>query len=179
MRAPVLLRLLLVIILVVALQSSVLLNLRIDGIHPEIVWLLPMAAALLGGADYGAIVGFIAGFAIDCLLPAPFGLSAFVGVLLGYGLGQFSERTGLAADGGAWWLVPLIGLITSFLAVLAYAAFGIVFGQDQFANANYLGLVTVVPLTSAIFAIPVWLSMSWAFGSRRGVHHRRTSEVSW
>ena len=179
MRSPVLLRLTLVIIAVVVLQVSVLLNLQLGGVHPEIVWLLPVAAALLGGAEYGALVGFVAGFALDCMLPTPFGLSAFVGVLLGYGLGLAAERTGLAADGGVWWLVPALGFGLSIVAVLAYAAFGIVFGEDQFSSLNYLALLSVVPLGGAIFAIPVWSATAWAFGSRRGAHHARTGDVSW
>ena len=178
MRWPVLLRLLLVIIIVVAVQDSVILNIRIGGAHPEIVWLLPMAAALLGGAEYGALVGFVSGFAIDCLQPTPFGLTAFIAVILGFTLGKTAERTGFGAD-GPWWVVPGVGALFSLVGVLAYAIFGIVFGQDQFSGANLLAILPVVTFGGAIFALPVWAALSWAFGSRRGAHYARSSEVSW
>ena len=179
MRAPVLLRLALVVVLVVAVQAAVIVNLRLAAAHPEIIWLLPMSAALLGGAEYGALVGFVAGLALDCTLATPFGLSAFVGVLLGYGLGQIAERSGLAADGGVWWLVPVLGFVSCLIAVLAYAVFGIVLGEDQFSGVNYAAITVVVSLGGALFALPIWWLTGWALGSRRGAHHAVNREVSW
>jgi rod shape-determining protein MreD len=173
------LRVLLVIIAVVAIQASLMVKLRIDGAHPEIVWLLPITAALLGGAELGAIVGFISGIAMDCLLPTPFGLTAFVGVLVGFSLGQMAERTGLAGDGGVWWLLPALGAGLGAACVVAYDAFGIVLGEDQFTSVNLGVVVAVVAVVGGILIIPVWMAMGWAVGSRSGARRARTGEVSW
>jgi hypothetical protein len=177
--AKVVLRVLLVVIAVVVIQASVMINLRVDGAHPELVWLLAIAAGLLGGAEMGAAVGFFSGLALDSLLPTPFGLTAFVGVLLGAGIGLLAERTGLAADGGVWWMLPALGGGLSALSVVAYDAFGIVLGEDQFSSVNLLVIVGVVAVVGALLMIPVWLAMSWAVGSRSGARRSRTSEPSW
>src|SRR5205807_9679243 len=73
-----------VIFLVVMVQQTVVVALRVGGAHPDLLWLLPITAALLDGPETGAIVGFWAGLAFDLVLPTPFGLSALVGCVLGY-----------------------------------------------------------------------------------------------
>jgi hypothetical protein len=179
MRGLRLARLGLVALIVVAFQASVMIKITLAGVHPELIWLLPMAAGLVGGMEYGALMGFVAGFALDCLLPTPFGLTAFVGVILGFVVGQIAERTGFGGEGGVWWLLPATGAGVSAGGALAYALFGIVFGQEQFAGVNFIALLPVVALGGALFAVPVWAMSAWAFGSRRGARHGRSSEVSW
>jgi 4-amino-4-deoxy-L-arabinose transferase-like glycosyltransferase len=49
------LRVALVALLLLLLQSTVILSIRVGGIHPDIVWLLPITAALF--ALLGAIFG--------------------------------------------------------------------------------------------------------------------------
>ncbi len=171
-------RLGLVVLIVVVLQAAIVDKLRIFGVHPELIWLLAMAAGLVGGIEYGALMGFVSGLALDCLLPTPFGLTALVGVIVGVVMGQIAERSGFGGEGGVWWLLPATGAGVSAGAVLAYAAIGIVFGQDQFAGLNYPALLLVVALGGALFAVPVWSLVAWGFGSRRGAHHSRT-EASW
>ncbi len=73
------------------MQSTVILSIRISGMHPDILWLLPITAALLAGPETGAIVGFWSGLAFDLVLPTPFGLGALVGCILGY-LGRGRRR---------------------------------------------------------------------------------------
>jgi cell shape-determining protein MreD len=173
------LRLLLVIVAVVAVQDAVMVHLRVFGAHPELIWLLPLTAGLLGGAELGAVVGFFSGMALDCLLPTPFGLTAFVATLIGYGIGTVAERSGLAAEGGVWWLLPGLGAAVGVLGVLAYAAFGIVFGEDQFSGVNYLAIIPVVTFFGALFAVPIWMLSAWAVGDQRGARRSRSAETSW
>lgn len=171
-------RLGLVALLVVVFQAAIADRIVFFGVHPELVWLLPMAAGLVGGIEYGALMGFVAGLALDCLLPTPFGLTALVGVMVGVVMGQIAERSGFGGDGGVWWLLPAAGAGVSAAAVLAYGLVGIVVGEDQFANANYPALLGVVAAGGALFAVPVWSLVARAFGSRRGAHHAR-SEAGW
>ena len=179
MTGRVVLRLLLVIVAVVVVQDSVIVHLRVFGAHPEIVWLLPLTAGLLGGPELGAVVGFFGGLALDCLLPTPFGLTAFVATLIGFGVGTVAERSGLAAEGGVWWLLPGLGGAASMFGVLAYAAFGIVFGEDQFSGVNYLAIIPVVMLFGAAFAVPLWMLTAWAIGDQRGARRNRSAETNW
>ena len=97
------LRVALVIFVVLMVQQTVMVALRIRGAHPDLLWLLPITAALLDGPETGAIVGFWAGLSFDLVLPTPFGLSALVGCLLGYSVGALTT----AADPRAAWLKPV------------------------------------------------------------------------
>jgi len=87
-----------VIFVVLIVQSTIMLSLRVGGAHPDLLWLLPITAALLDGPETGAIVGFWAGLAFDLVLPTPFGLSALVGCLLGGLRGPLSDLRGLLPD---------------------------------------------------------------------------------
>ena len=81
------LRVALVALLLLVIQSTVILPIRLGGVHPDIVWLLPITASLLAGPETGAVIGFWSGLAFDLVLPTPFGLTALVGCLLGYSIG--------------------------------------------------------------------------------------------
>ena len=79
MRSRIVLRVGLVVLLLLLVQSTVILSIDLGGMHPDILWLLPITAALLAGPETGAVVGFWAGLAFDLVLPTPFGLGALVG----------------------------------------------------------------------------------------------------
>ena len=72
-----------VIVVVLVVQHTLLDAVRVDGAHPDVMLLLPMAAGYAAGPDRGAVFGFVAGLLADLFLPTTFGLSALVGCLLG------------------------------------------------------------------------------------------------
>ena len=72
-------RVVLVVITFVVVQQTLVLDLRLGGIHPDIMVLLPIVAGIVGGPATGASMGFGAGLVADLFLPTPFGLSALVG----------------------------------------------------------------------------------------------------
>src|SRR5580658_9025492 len=111
------LRTTLIVFLVFVVQSTVALSVRLGGVHPDLLWLLPITAALLDGPETGAIVGFWSGLAFDLVLPTPFGLSALVGCLLGYTVGTATA----AVDRRAVWLRPVAAIIGSVSADMLFA----------------------------------------------------------
>jgi rod shape-determining protein MreD len=162
------LRLALVVLLLLLLQSTVMLSIRFHGIHPDIVWLLPITAALLAGPETGAIVGFWSGLAFDLVLPTPFGLSALVGCIIGYSVGMAAG----AVDRRASWLTPVAALFGSAAADMLFAVLGGILGQRQMVQIDFIGLGLVVAVSSAIVVVPVNRSMRWALfpeGTRRGL----------
>jgi rod shape-determining protein MreD len=154
----VMLRLALITFVLLIVQSTVILSIHIDGVHPDLLWLLPITAALLDGPESGAIVGFWTGLAFDLILPTPFGLSALVGCLLGYSVGVATK----AVDRRAGWLTPVAAVIGSVVADMLFAVLGGVFGQQQMVQINFLALVAVIAVSSAIFVLPVNRMMRWA-----------------
>jgi rod shape-determining protein MreD len=165
--ARALVRVAFVIFIVLMVQSTVMLSVRVGGAHPDLVWLLPITAALLDGPETGAIVGFWAGLAFDLVLPTPFGLSALVGCLLGYATGSLTA----AVDPRAAWLKPVAALTGSVAADMLFAVLGAVFGQQQMVQVDFLAVFAVVAVSSVVLVLPVSRLMRWALA---GETHRRS-----
>jgi rod shape-determining protein MreD len=161
------LRVALVIFIVLMVQQTVIVALRIGGAHPDLLWLLPITAALLDGPETGAIVGFWAGLTFDLVLPTPFGLSALVGCLLGYAVGSLTT----AADPRATWLKPVAALAGSIAADMLFAVLGAILGQGQMVQVDFLALFLVVGISSVVLVLPVNRLMRWALA---GESHRRS-----
>jgi rod shape-determining protein MreD len=136
--------------LALLLQTTVMLDIRIAGMAPNIMWLLPVAAGLVAGPAEGAVMGFVAGIAADLLLPTPFGLSALVGTLVGFGVGAATGNLPRDIPG----LSASIGLVASAIAVMLYAVLGALLGEGQFLHADLAVMVPVVAVANAILAVP-------------------------
>jgi len=160
-------RLALVIFLVLMVQQTVMLALRVGGAHPDLLWLLPITAALIDGPETGAIVGFWSGLAFDLVLPTPFGLSALVGCLLGFATGTLTA----AVDPRAAWLKPVAALTGSVAADMLFAVLGAILGQQQMVQVDFLSIFLVVAVSSVVLVLPVSRLMRWALA---GETHRRS-----
>jgi rod shape-determining protein MreD len=160
------LRVALVTLLLLLIQSTVILSIRLGNTHPDTLWLLPITAALLAGPEAGAIVGFWSGLAFDLVLPTPFGLGALVGCLLGYSVGTATA----AVDKRAVWLKPMAAVVGSVAADMLFSVLGAIFGQQEMVRVDFLALFVIVAASSAILVLPVNRLMRWAFfgeGNRR------------
>ena len=153
----------LVVLLFLTVQQTLMLDIRIGGVHPDIMVLLPIVAGIVGGPCRGAIMGFGAGLVADLFLPTPFGLSALVGCLVGFGVGVAT----LALDRAAWWLPPLAALGASAAYEVVYAAVGSVLGQPQMLHVDLVGIVVVVSVVNAVLAVPALRLVAWALPRRR------------
>jgi rod shape-determining protein MreD len=156
-------------------QTTAVDAVRFFGVHPDLFWLLPITAALLAGPEVGALIGFWAGLAFDLVLPTPFGLSALVGCLLGYGVGFATA----AVDDRAAWLKPVAALIGSVGADMLFAVLGAVLGQEQMVRVNFLALFFVVGVSSVILVLPVSRLMRWGLtgeGNRRSLVSAQPTE---
>jgi rod shape-determining protein MreD len=152
------LRMAFVIFVVLMVQETIMVALRIGGAHPDLLWLLPITAALADGPETGAIVGFWAGIAFDLVLPTPFGLSALVGCLLGYATGTLAA----AVDPQASWLKPVAALTGSVAADMLFAVLGAILGQGQMVQIDFLSLFFVVGVSSVVLVLPVSRLTRWA-----------------
>jgi rod shape-determining protein MreD len=160
-------RVALVILVVLMVQQTLIVGLRLGGAHADLLWLLPISAALLDGPETGAIVGFWAGLSFDLVLPTPFGLSALVGCLLGYVTGSLTAPV----DPRATWLKPVAALAGSIAADMLFAVLGAILGQGQMVQIDFLALLIVVGVSSVVLILPVNRLMRWALA---GENNRRS-----
>ena len=140
------------------LQTTVVLDIRVAGAAPDVMLLLPVAAGLVAGPVEGAAVGFVAGLAADLLLPTPFGLTALVGTLVGFGVGAASGDAVRYVRG----LATLVALAASAVAVMLYAVLGAVLGEAQFLHVDLVAVVAVVSVVNAVLAGPSVKVLRWA-----------------
>ncbi len=166
-------RVTLVVALFVMVQQTLMLDIRLGTVHPDIMVLLPIVAGLVGGPGTGASMGFGAGLAADLFLPTPFGLSALVGCIIGFTVGV----TTLALDRTAGWLPPVAAFGGSALYEVIYAVLGSVLGQPQMIHVDLTRVVLVVAVVNAVLALPALRLVGWALpaASTEGVP---TSTVS-
>ena len=120
--------------------------------------LLPIAAGVIGGASRGATMGFWSGLVSDLFVPTPFGLSALVGCLVGFAVGQATT----ALDRSAAWLLVVSAVAGSAVYEVTYALLGSVLGQPQMIHVDLAGIVLVVSLTNALLAVPAVRMVGWA-----------------
>jgi rod shape-determining protein MreD len=146
------------LLLAVVLHTAVLPQLRLFGVAADVLLLLAIAAAIAGGPERGAAVGFGCGLLADCFLQTPFGLSALVFALVAYGVGIF--QTGVLH--ATWWITPLTAAVASIVGVMGYVSLGVVVGQDQLWSARAFEVAGIVAVLHALLAPLAVRAMRWA-----------------
>jgi rod shape-determining protein MreD len=147
-----------VIAVVLVVQQTLVDSVRVGGAHPDLMLLLPIAAGYAVGPDRGAVFGFFAGLVADLFLPTPFGLSALVGCLLGYG-------TGLATRGlvrTSWWLPSVVAAAATAGGLGAYAILGAVLGDPGMLKTYLAPAMVVATPSAALLAVPILRFVAWA-----------------
>jgi rod shape-determining protein MreD len=129
-----------VVTLAVVLQVAGFSLLSLHGVVPNIALLVVVAAALVRGPDFAAVLGFLAGLAVDLAPPADHvaGRWALALVVVGYVAGRVRQDAGSS---------PVAALVTvaasSFIGTSVFALSGMVL-QDP-----------AVPVTDALHVIPL------------------------
>ncbi len=141
-------------------QATLVSDLRIRGVAPDLMLVTAICAGLAGGTRQGVLVGFTAGLLSDLYLTGtPVGLTALVFCLVGYGVGSLREN--VLPEG--WLLTPLLSLLATAVGIVLFVAVGDIVGQSQLVVVGRSGLIriTVIEgLWSAVLAVPV----SWVYG---------------
>src|SRR3954470_9366295 len=88
-----------VIVLAVVLQVAVFSALSFEGVVPNLALLVVVAAAVLRGPEFAAVLGFLGGLAVDLAPPADHvaGRWALALVVVGYLAGRVRHDAGTSA----------------------------------------------------------------------------------
>jgi len=130
----------LVLVLAVTLQVAVFSFFSVDGVVPNLALLVVVAAALVRGPEFAAVLGFLGGLAIDLAPPADHvaGRWALALVVVGYLAGRVRHDAGTSA----------------LAAVLTVAACSFV-GTSIYALSGMLLHDPSIPVSQALTVIPV------------------------
>ena len=128
------------VFLAVVLQVTVFAGLSFDGVVPNLALLVVVAAALVRGPEFAAVLGFLGGLAIDLAPPTHHvaGRWALALVVVGYLAGRVRQDAGSSA----------------LSAVLTVAACSFV-GTSIFALSGMLLNDPAIPVADALKVIPI------------------------
>jgi rod shape-determining protein MreD len=148
-----------VLIGVLLVQVGVMTGLPAFGAMADLMLLVTLAAASVGGPDKGATYGFAAGLLYDLLLDTPFGMSALVYALVGYGVGVAAAW----ALQPKWWshLITAVGgsLASVLLTVVVARVLGLPYPLD-----DVIRIMLVVSAWNALLILPARRVMRWVIG---------------
>ncbi len=155
-------RLAAVLIVAVLLQTTVAPNIRILGANPDFALVIVVCVALLKGSETGAFFGFLTGTFVAIALMEPFGLSAFVFVLVGYLTGRYAETADLSAG-----FAPLLSAFVATLLANVLFAMAQFLLERQVPFGFFVGRVLLPSLIlNTLLAAPVYLAVRvWLRGA--------------
>lgn len=128
------------IVATVALQVSVFSHFSIRGVVPDLALLVVIAAALVRGPDYAAMVGFAAGLVLDLAPPADHtaGRWALSLVLVGYLTGLVRSDNEASAPGTLFMVAA-----GAFVGTSVFALTGLVLREP---GINVSAALEVIPV---------------------------------
>lgn len=147
------LRMVVIVILGVLLQTSFFSQIELLHVSPDILPSVVVSLGLLGGSMTGAVAGFSAGFLIDCLLLAPLGASSLVLLSTGYLAGIYRERFDL----GSSLVPPLLCMGLTLFAQVAFALMQLMLGVDAPVSVLVVRDILVKTIYAFFLGAPIYL----------------------
>ena len=151
-------RLVLVVISLVVLQTTVFTHLRVFGAVPDLTLVATVAMAYEEGPMAGAVFGFAAGLSTDLFLSTPLGLSALAFALTAYGVGLF--QSGLIRESRG--IASVLGGVGGIVGNAIFLIVGGIAGHGELVSVHNIQIVIVASLYDALVAVPVFPFVRWA-----------------
>lgn len=151
-------RLMLVVITLVVLQTTVFEHLVVFDARPSLCLLATIAIAYEEGPQTGAIFGFASGLLLDMFLSSPAGLSALSFALTGYVLGVF--QGGVMRESRAMALA--LGLVGGLIGGTIFVIVGGIAGMAGFFSVFSVRVVIVAAFYDSILTPLMFPFMHWA-----------------
>ena len=152
----------LLVVTAMVVQRALFAQLRIDGVAPDALVVLAVAAGFAGGTERGATVGFFSGLALDLMTLNPVGLAAFSYLVAGAVAGRMED----AVMRSALWLRMALAALSCAIGVVVYALLGRVLGQEGMLGRHLILVVLVVSVVGGLLVPLVARACGWAEGSR-------------
>lgn len=130
---------------VLALQRTILTELKPFNVVLQVVLALVAAAGAGAGPERGAIAGFVLGIMYDLAVGTPLGLTGLVYALAGFVAGYVLTLTPTPQ----WWLAAIFAAIGAAVGETAVPVAKTLVGQDGWFTTR---LLTIVPVV-AVFAL--------------------------
>ncbi len=149
------LRLALLLLVAVALQTAVFSRLTLLGVTADLFVILVVLVAVSRGPVTAAVFGFVAGLVADIVYLDPVGIHTLIYLVTGYVVARYVEEFGLRS---AWMVVVLTGLV-SLAAQCVYGVFQFVIGPE--GSFFYMVRAQIIPaaLLDGLLAAPLYMGL--------------------
>lgn len=148
----------LIVSVALVLQIGLATQIRLHGVHPDLLLLVTICAGIVGGPGTGTGVGFACGLLFDLFLPGRLGVTALSYLLVGYASGIAGESIARPNR----WTAGGIVVVASCAGTLLYATIGQLLGQRSLTDPNLAAIVGIVAAFNAVLAVPVLAVCRWA-----------------
>lgn len=157
-------RLIMVGLVLLTLQTSILGGIRFGGFAGDIMLGASVAAGLVAGAEYGALTGFVLGVMFDLVLVTPLGVSPLAYGLVSFAFGALKATITV---GTAWWLTVVFVAAGSASGIVLFAVIGSFIGQQGWVNVSLVPNALIVGGLNGLIAVPLSRVMKWALRVER------------
>lgn len=156
------LRLALMALVVVLLQTSALSQVSLLGASPDIAPLVVASVGLLAGPVAGALMGFGVGLLTDVALLQTLGISSLVYVIVGHYSGLMRDN---ARDPQATLLPLAAGALGTFVALTVFSLLQFLLGVDAPISFELVRQIISTVLINTLIALPVHAAVRRALGT--------------
>ena len=156
-------RLVLVGLFVLSLQTTVFNDMRPFGVCMQVMLLMAASSGLARGRETGAVAGFVVGLMYDMVLTTPLGVGAAVFAGVGY-LAGYAHSFVHEAN---WWsrMVLSAGASAAGMILMPFAL--AVVGVDGVLTFRVIGIAFVVAVFNGLFSWPFERLCRWALTEPR------------
>jgi len=151
-------RLVLLVVSLVVLQTTVFTHLRVFGAIPDLCLVATVAIAFEEGPERAALFGFLSGLFLDLFLSSPLGLSALSQAVVGYGVGMFHGAMLRESPAMPAFLCTAAGLVGGAI----FALVGAVAGEAGYLTGTSLRVILIAAVYDGVVALPVFAFARWA-----------------
>ena len=151
-------RLVLVVITLVVLQTTVVTHLRVFDAVPNLLLVAAVAMAYDSGPLSGALFGFAGGLCVDLFLTTPLGLSALSYALTAYGVGVF--QGGMIRESRT--IAPVLGFVGGIVGNILFVVIGGIAGRGELFALHNIQVIVVSSVYDALVAYAVFPFVRWA-----------------
>jgi rod shape-determining protein MreD len=152
------LRLVLLVLTTVILQTTLVPDLRFFGVAPDLGLVATIGVAYRMGPERGALYGFANGLVLDLFLQTPFGLSALAFAVVAYGVGIL--QAGLSHE--LRFAAPLLSGIGGLVGSTIFVVVAALAGEDQVLATRTLWILPVAAVYDALLGLVLFPAARWA-----------------
>ena len=160
-QAQLALRLVLLSLVCVLVQTAALSQLSFFGASPDIAPLVVVSVGLLAGPLAGAAVGFTTGLLVDVALLQTLGLSSLVYLVVGHFAGRARETL---RDPQATLLPLAAGAAGTFVALTMFSLLQFLLGVEAPVSFELVRQIISTVLINTLIALPVYALVRRALG---------------